>query len=59
MQGIVTIVTICCGAILLLSPMLFTHAVQPDFFIWAQIVGGAMCSSGVGLAFVVHRKEHP
>jgi len=39
--------------------MLFTHAVQPDFFIWAQIVGGAMCSSGVGLAFVVHRKEHP
>jgi len=59
MHAIITLVTTCCGTILLLSPTLFAHAAQPDFFIWAQLVGGGMCSSGVGMAFFIITRANP
>jgi len=58
MKAAITIVTIVCGTVLMLAPALFTQPVHPDFFVWAQIVGGGMCSSGVAMAFMlVSRNE--
>lgn len=58
MKAAITLVTIVCGTVLMLSPALFTQAMDPQFFIWAQIIGGGMCSSGVAMAFMlVSRNE--
>lgn len=60
MKAVITLVTIVCGTVLMLSPALFTQAMDSQFFIWAQIVGGGMCSSGVAMAFMlVSRSDAP
>ena len=53
MKAAITLVTIICGTVLMLSPVLFSHAIDSQFFIWAQMVGGGLCSSGVAMAVML------
>jgi hypothetical protein len=46
-------VTMFCGTILMLTPMLFQQGIAHAYFIAAQIVGGTLCSSGIGMCFVL------
>ena len=54
MKAAITLVTIICGTVLLLSPLLFgPHNISSDYYMWAQIAGFGVTIAGLVMAFVV------
>jgi hypothetical protein len=46
-------INMICGTVLMLAPMIFAQEVAHAYFIAAQLVGGTMCSAGIGMCFVL------
>ncbi len=53
MKAAITLVTIVCGTLMLLSPMFGPRDIHPDYYMWAQIAGIGMSIAGVVMAFIV------
>jgi hypothetical protein len=53
MKAVITLVTIICGTLLLLSPLIGPRGIHPDYYLWAQIVGIGMSIAGIAVGFIV------
>jgi len=53
MKAVITLVTVICGTLMLLSPLLGPRDIHPDYYLWLQIAGMGMSIAGIVMAFIV------
>lgn len=53
MKAAITLVTVICGTLMLLSPLFGPRDIHPDYYLWLQVTGIGMSIAGIVMAFVV------
>ncbi len=53
MKAAITLVTIICGTLMLMSPLLGPTGIHPDYYGWLQMAGIGTSIAGIVMAFIV------
>ncbi len=53
MKAAITLITIICGTLMLLSPLFGPRDIHPDYYMWLQIAGIGTSIAGMVMAFIV------